>query len=52
MKTLNEKILELIYEIQDTFEDDPELPEMIRDLTRVSKILVEKGLEKYKTENQ
>ena len=50
MKKLNDKVLELIKEIRDAFENDPELPEMIRDLTRVSKILVEKDLEKYKDE--
>ena len=50
MKNLNDKVLELIKEIRDTFKNDPELPEMIRDLTRISKILVEKELEKYKTE--
>ena len=50
MKNLNEKVLKLISEIKDALKDDPELPEMIRDLTRVSKILLEKELDKYKTE--
>lgn len=50
MEHLNEKVLELIKEIRDTFKDDPELPEVIRDLTRISKFLIKKELEKYKDE--
>jgi len=52
MEILNEKILILIKEIQDTFKDDPELPEIIRDLTRVSKALLEKELKKFDDENK
>ena len=48
MEHLNEKVLELIREIKNTFKDDPDLPEIIRDLTRVSKILLLKELKKYK----
>jgi len=47
MEHLNEKILELIFEIQDTFPGDPELLEVIRDLTRVSKFLLSKELKKF-----
>lgn len=47
MKNLNEKVLLLIKEIQDTFKDDPDLPGVIRDLIRVSKFLVSKELKKF-----
>ena len=47
MEHLNEKVLELIFEIQDTFPGDPELTEVIRDLTRVSKFLLSKELKKF-----
>jgi len=51
MKKLNEKVLELIFEIQDTFPGDPELTDVIRDLTRVSKFLLSKELKKFDDEN-
>ena len=47
MEHLNEKVLELIKEIQDTFPGEPELSEIIRDLTRISKILLIKELKKF-----
>ncbi len=50
MKNLNEKVLELISEIQKTFKDDPELPEILRDLTRVSKFLIKNELKKFDNE--
>ena len=47
MKNLNEKVLELISEIQKVLKDDPGFAEeVIRDLTRVSKLLIEKELSK------
>lgn len=49
---LNEKVLKLIKEIQVTFEGDPELSEVIRDLTRVSKFLIKKELKKFDDENK
>ncbi len=53
MKNLNERVLELIKEIQKTFESDPEFAaEVIRDLTRVSKLLLEKELKKINDENK
>ncbi len=51
MKHLNEKVLELISEVQKVLKNDPEFAEeLIRDLTRISKLLIEKELEKYKDE--
>lgn len=51
MKNLNEKVLELIKEIQKTFEDDPEFAaEVIRDLTRVSKLLIKNELKLFDDE--
>ena len=50
MKNLNEKVLLLIKEIRDTYKDDTDLPEIIRDLTRVSKYLVIKELKKFDDE--
>ena len=50
MEHLNEKVLELIKEIQDTFPGDPDLPEIIRDLSRVSNTLLLKELKKYDDE--
>ena len=47
MEHLNEKVIELIKEIQDTFKDDPDLPEVRRDLIRVSKFLLSKQLKKF-----
>ena len=47
MEHLNEKVLELMYEIQDTFPGDPDLPEIIRDLTRLSNTLFIKELKKF-----
>ncbi len=47
MEHLNEKVLELILEIKVFFKDDPDLPEVIRDLTRVSKFLLNKELKKF-----
>ena len=47
MEHLNEKVIELIKEIQDTFKDDPDLPEIIRDLTRLSNTLLIKELKKF-----
>ena len=52
MEHLNEKVLELIFEIQDTFPGDSELIEVIRDLTRVSKFLLSKELKKFDNENE
>jgi len=52
MKTLNKKLLELIFEIQDEYPGDPELVEVVRDLTRVSKYLLRKELEKFNDENK
>ena len=51
MEHLNEKVIELIKEIQDTFKDDPDLPEVMRDLKRVSKFLLSKQLKKFEDEN-
>ena len=51
MEHLNEKVLELIFEIQDTFPGDPDLPEIIRDLKRVSNTLLLKELKKFDDEN-
>ena len=50
MEHLNEKVIELIKEIQDTFKDDPDLPEIIRDLKRVSNTLLLKELKKFDDE--
>ena len=50
MEHLNEKVIELIKEIQDTFKDDPYLPEIIRDLTRLSNTLFIKQLKKFDDE--
>ena len=47
MEHLNEKVIELIKEIQDTFPSDPDLPEIIRDLTRLSNTLFIKELKKF-----
>ena len=52
MEHLNEKVLELIKEIKDTFPDDPDLPEIIRDLTRLSRTLLIKELKKFDDENK
>ena len=52
MEHLNEKVLELIFEIQDTFPGDSELLEFIRDLNRVSKFLLRKELKKFDDENK
>ena len=52
MEHLNEKVLELIFEIQDTFPGDSELIEVIRDLTRVSKFLLSKELKKFDNETE
>ena len=51
MEHLNTKVLELIRDVRDTFKDDPELPEVIRDLTRVSKFLLKNELKKFDDEN-
>ena len=51
MEHLNEKVIELIKEIQDTFPGDPDLPEIIRDLTRLSNTLFIKQLKKFDDEN-
>ena len=50
MEHLNEKVLELIKEIKDTFPGDPDLPEIIRDLTRLSNTLFIKELKKFDDE--
>ena len=50
MKRLNDKVLELIFEIQETYPGDPELTEVIRDLTRVSKFLLKNELKKFEDE--
>ena len=50
MEHLNEKVLILIKEIQDTFPGDPDLPEVMRDLKRVSKFLLLKELKKFDDE--
>ena len=50
MEHLNEKVLILIKEIQDTFPSDPDLPEIIRDLTRLSRTLLIKELKKFDDE--
>jgi len=47
MKNLNEKLLKLIKEIHDTFVNDSELPEVERDLKRVSKFLLKNELKKF-----
>ena len=52
MEHLNEKVLELIKEIQDTFPGDPDLPEIIRDLIRVSRYLLSKQLKKFDNEHE
>ena len=52
MEHLNEKVLILIKEIQDTYPGDPELTEVIRDLIRVSKFLLSKQLKKFDDENK
>ena len=51
MEKLNDKVLELIFEIQETYPGDPELLEVIRDLTRVSKFLLKNELKKFDDEN-
>ena len=50
MEHLNDKVLELIKEVNVAFKDDPELPEIIRDLTRISKALLGKELKKFDDE--
>jgi len=52
MEKLNDKVLELIFEIQDTYPGNPELTEVIRDLTRVSKFLLKNELKKFEDETQ
>ena len=52
MEHLNEKVIKLIKEIQDTFPCDPDLPEVIRDLIRVSKFLLSKQLKKFDDESK
>ena len=53
MEHLNEKVLELIKEIQDAFNDDPELAEeLTRDLTRVSNAILNKELKKFDDEQE
>ena len=51
MEHLNEKVIGLIKDIQDTFPGDPDLPEIIRDLKRVSNTLLLKELKKFDDEN-
>jgi len=51
METLNKKLLELIFEIKKAYSDDPELSDVVRDLTRVSKYLLEKELKKFNNGN-
>jgi len=48
MEHLNKKVLELIRDVRDTFKNDPEFAEEImRDLTRISKLLLSKELKKF-----
>ncbi len=51
MQTLNEKVIVLITELNEQFSNDAELPEVIRDLTRVSKFLIKNELKKFDDEN-
>ena len=48
---VNENVLGLIFDIQDTFKDEPEFAKgIIRDLTRISNLLLLKELKKFDDE--
>ncbi len=52
MQTLNERVIVLIHDLNEQFSNDAELPEVIRDLTRVSKFLIKKELKKFDDETK
>ena len=51
-QTLNERLIVLIHDLNEQFSNDVELPEVIRDLTRVSKFLIKNELKKFENENK
>lgn len=52
MKNLNDKVLELIKEANISLKDDPVFAEeIIRDLTRISRILLDKELKQFSEED-
>ncbi len=48
---LNGKVIVFTRELNEQFSNDAELPEVIRDLTRVSKFLLKNELKKFEDEN-